>query len=776
MSLDVTKELGQNFIEYAAAVNTDRSIPDAKSGLKPVARRILWGSFDTGRSSNKPYVKNARIVGDVMGSWHPHGDSSIYGALVRLSQPWIMRYPLMDFHGNQGSINGDGPAAMRYTEGRLGKLAEDGMLAGIKKDCVDFMPNYSDDDEEPVTLPSIFPNLLCNPNSGIGVAMACNWACHNLREVETAILAYMNGEEPTLPGPDFPTGGIIINKNDIPGIMKTGRGTVQIRAKYEIKKNLISITEIPYGTTVEGLLEEIGKYCEENDKCGISDIADHTSNKGVKIDIECEKTANPDVIMQKLFAKTNLQNSFSYNQVALIDRVPTEMNLTDCCRVYVDHNIECITRETKFDLNKAKDRLHIVEGLLIALEDIDNVIQLIKKSESSVAAKVNLMNKYKLSEDQAKAILDMKLSRLAKLEKVELENEKKELVDKIADLEDILVKENRQKEILKKRLADIVKKYGDDRRTELTQVTVAKDEKEIQFVEPEKCVVVMTEGGLIKRIPATSFRTQKRNGKGVKTQDDITAAVIRTNTIDSLMIFTNKGKMYRVLVDNIPVGNNTTRGVSINTLVEMEQDEKATMIYSIYRDTDAQFVLFTTKNGIVKKTALDEYVKTKKKTGIAAITLKEDDDIASVNLVKDEDIVLVTNGGMIIRFNSGEIGATSRATAGVKGMTLKEDDYIVAALPIRHPEDQVAIFAESGMGKKFPLSELVLQKRAGKGLICNKNGGVSAGALVSDEDSILIVGDKNSVCISATEIPMLSRVSVGNQLIKGSRIKSVTKV
>lgn len=776
MALDVTQELGQNFIEYATAVNTDRSNPDAKSGLKPVARRILWGALDTGRTSNKPYVKNARIVGDVMGSWHPHGDSSIYGALVRLSQPWIMRYPLMDFHGNQGSINGDGPAAMRYTEGRLAKLAEDGMLAGIKKNCVDFMPNYSDDDKEPVTLPAVFPNLLCNPNSGIGVAMACNWACHNLREVEAAILAYMNGEEPMLPGPDFPTGGIVINKNDIPGIMRTGRGSVQIRAKYEIKKNVISITEIPYGTTVEGLLEEIGKFCDENDKCGISDISDHTDNKGVKIDIECEKTANPDVIMQKLFAKTNLQNSFSYNQVALIDKVPTEMNLTDCCRVYVDHNVDCIVRETQFDLNKAKERLHIVEGLLIALEDIDNVIQLIKGSESSAAAKVNLMNKYKLSEEQAKAILDMKLSRLAKLEKVELENEKKELVDKITDLEDILAKEERQKEILKKRLAEIVKKYGDDRRTELTQVTVAKEEKEIQFVEPEKCVVVMTEGGLIKRIPATSFRTQRRNGKGVKTQDDITAAVIRTNTIDSLMIFTDKGKMYRVLVDNIPVGNNTTRGVSINTLVEMEQNEKATMIYSIYRDTDAQFVLFTTKNGIVKKTALEEYVKTKKKTGIAAISLKEGDDIASVNLVKDEDIVLVTNGGMIIRFNSTEIGATSRATAGVKGMTLKEGDYVVAALPVRHPEDQVAIFAEGGMGKKFPLSELVLQKRAGKGLICNKNGGVAAGALVSDEDSILIVGDRNSVCISATEIPLLSRVSVGNQLIKGSRIKSVTKV
>ena len=779
MALDVTRELGQNFIEYAAAVNTDRSIPDAKSGLKPVARRILWGAFDTGRLSSKPYVKNARIVGDVMGSWHPHGDSSIYGALVRLSQPWIMRYPLIDFHGNQGNICGDGPAAMRYTEGRLNKLSEEGMLAGIKKNCVDFMPNYSDDDKEPVTLPSIFPNLLCNPNSGIGVAMACNWACHNLREVQTAIIDYMDGKEPMLPGPDFPTGGIIINKDDIPNIMRTGRGSVKIRSRYEVNtaKNRITITEIPYGTTVEGLLEEIGKYAEENQNCGILDVRDNTDSKGVKISIELNKTTNPDIIMQKLFAKTNLQNSFSYNQVALIDKVPTEMNLTDCCKVYVDHNIECIKRETQFDLNKAKDRLHIVDGLLIALEDIDNVIQLIKKSDSSAAAKENLMKTYKLSEVQAKAILDMKLSRLAKLEKIELENEKKELVSTIADLEDVLAKEDRQKEILKNRLAALVKKYGDNRMTELAQIEVPKEDKEIQYVEPEKCVVVMTEGGLIKRVPATSFRTQKRNGKGVKTQDDITSVVIRTNTIDSLMIFTNKGKMYRILVDNIPVGNNTTKGVPVCNLVEMEDDESATMIYSIYRDTDAKYVLFVTKNGIVKKTTLEEYVKTKKKTGIAAISLKEGDSIASVNLVKDEDIVLVTNGGMIIRFNSMDIGTTARATAGVKGITFKEEnDYIVAALPVRHKDDQVAIFTAGGAGKKFPLSEIMTQKRAGKGVICHKGGGVATATLVSDEDSILIVGDKTSVCIPATEIPLLGRQSLGNLMIKGSQIKSVTKV
>ena len=777
--LDVTRELSQNFIEYAAAVNTDRSIPDAKSGLKPVARRIIFGAFDTGRTSNKPYVKNARIVGDVMGALHPHGDSSIYGALVRLSQDWIMRYPLIDFHGNQGSINGDGPAAMRYTEGRLAKLAEEGLLAGLKKKCVDYVPTYDDSDKEPITLPAVFPNLLCNPNSGIGVAMACNWACHNLREVEAAIIDYMDGKEPMLPGPDFPTGGIIINKNDIPNIMKTGRGSVKIRARYEVKKNTIIFTEIPYGTTVEALLAEIGEVCEA-ENIGVTDVKDQTDTRGVKIVLECDKNANPEIIVQKLFAKTNLQSSFAYNQVALVDKVPTEMNLKDCCAVYVKHNIECIVREAQFDLEKATDRLHIVEGLLKALEDIDNIVALIRKSASAADAKVALIEKYKFSEAQAKAILDMKLAKLANLEKVELQNEKAELEKTIKDLTALIGNEELQKTELKSRLAAIVKKYGDNRRTELTQIEVSKEEKEIAFVEPEKCVVVMSKGGLIKRIPTASFRTQKRNGKGVKTQDDINSAVIRTNTIDSLMVFTDQGKMYRILVDNIPVGTNVSKGTSLHQLIEMQDNENPSIIYSIYRDTDAKFVLFVTKNGLVKKTSLEEYIKTKKKTGIAAISLKEGDSLASVSLVKDEDIVLLTAGGMGIRFNTSEVAATSRATSGVKGITLKENDYVVAAMPVRHSEDQIAVFAKGGLGKKFPMNELPVQKRAGKGLICYKptenTGNVTAGALLSDEDSILLIGDKSSICIAATEVPVLSRVSIGNQLIKNGTIYSVSKV
>lgn len=781
MSLDVTKELSQNFIEYAVAVNSDRSIPDAKSGLKPVARRILFGAFDSGRTSNKPYVKNARIVGDVMGALHPHGDSSIYGALVRLAQPWVMRYPLMDFHGNRGSQSGDGPAAMRYTEGRLAKISEEGMLKGLKKNAVDFMPTYDDSGEEPVTLPAIFPNLLCNPNSGIGVAMACNWACHNLREVEQAIIDYIAGNEPMLPGPDFPTGGTIINKNDIPMIMRTGHGSVKIRANYTVKKNVITITEIPYGTTVEGLLDEIGTYCDENATVGIRDIKDQTDIHGVKIVLECETTSNPESIMQKLFSKTSLQSSFAYNQVALIDKVPTEMNLKDCCEVYVNHNIECIVREAQFDLKKAQDRLHIVDGLLKALEDIDNIIALIKKSESSSAAKTALMEKYKFSEEQAKAILAMRLSSLAHLEKIELQNEQADLQKTVKELTALIGDSDLQYNELKKRLHAIVEKYGDERRTQLIHIDPPKaSEVEIINVEPEKCVVVMSEGGLIKRIPATSFRTQRRNGKGVKTTNDINAAVIRTNTIDSLMIFTDQGRMYRILVDNIPSGTNSTKGVPVQSLITMEQNENPAMIYSIYRDTDAKYVFFATKNGTVKKTSLDEYVKTKRKTGVAAITLREGDELASVNLIKDEDVVMLTKQGMAIRFNSSEIAASSRATIGIKGIDLKKDDEVVAVMTVRDTNDSLAIFTKRGMGKKFPVQELPVNHRAGKGLIVYKptpvTGDVASGALVSDEDSILIMSNTTSICISATEIPMQSRASMGNQLIKATDVTTVSKV
>ena len=783
----IIQEVEQSFLDYSLSVITDRAIPSAEDGLKPVARRILWDMFDKGYMNNKKFVKCAQPVGDTMGRFHPHGDSSIYGALVWLSQPWNMRYPLISFHGNNGSRDGDEPAAYRYTECKLSKEGEE-MLADIKKNTVDWASAYTDEEDEPVYLPGRIPNLIVNGTSGIAVAMACSFAPHNMNEVMEAIkyaLANPNCKIDELlnfiKGPDFPTGGLIINKDELATAYKTGKGRARIRGEYVVEtkagKDSIVFTSIPYKVSKENLAIEIDKLCEAGSIEGISAIRDESNKDGVRFVVELAKGVSAEPIIAKLFKMTQLENTYSINQVALVDKKPRLLNIKQLIEIYIEHQRDVLLRKTKYEADKIQARIHILEGLLIALEDIDNVITLIKKSENAAAAKVSLMSVYNLSEAQAKAILDMKLSRLAKLEKIEIQKEKEELEKEFERLSLILKDPSDE---LMKIFDEIKTKYGDNRKTTITQVSTTKEEKEIEFVEPEKCVVVMTEGGLIKRVPSTSFKTQKRNGKGVKTQDDITSAVIRTNTIDSLMIFTDKGKMYRLLVNDVPVGNNTTKGQSIKSLIAMDTDENPTVIYSIYRDTDAKYVMFVTKNGLVKKTSLEEYVKTKKKTGITAISLKEDDALATVFLVKDEPIVLLTNNGMGIKFSSMEIAATSRNTSGIKGITLSEDDYVVAGLPVRNSKDSLAIFSTNGLSKKISLDDLMIQKRAGKGLICYKptasSGEVSAAALISDEDNLLICGNANSICISATEIPLLSRASLGNQVIKNSKILSVSKV
>lgn len=775
---DLTKELSINFIEYAAACNSDRAIPNATDGLKPVAKRILYGAFTGGRTSNKPHVKCAKIVGDVMGSYHPHGDSSIYGALVRLAQDWVMRYPLIDFHGNVGNQAGDGPAAPRYTEARLSKLTEEGMLQGLKKNNVDFIPNYDETTEEPVELPSVFPNLLCNPNSGIGVAMACSWAPHNLGEVAAAINQYLSGEEPILPGPDFPTGGIIINQKEIPAIMRTGHGSVKVRGKFEIDKQKIIFTEIPYGTSVEGLMTEIGEVSDAKEIEGIDNIRDESNKKGVRIVIECDKGINPASIVNKLFAKTNLQSSFSYNQVALVDKVPTELNLKDCIKIYVDHNIDCITRETKFDLDKAIDRLEIVNGLLRALEDIDNIIALIKSSENATAAKENLIKKYQFTENQAKAILAMRLSSLAKLEKVELEQEAKELENKIKDLKDILANENRQKDILKSRLADLVKKYGDARRTELTHIEVKPEDKIIEEVTPEDCVVILFQTGDIKRVPKNSFKVQRKNGKGVKTKDDVIMSTISTNTIDNLLLFTKKGKMFKIIVDEVPVGTNASKGAHVGTLINMDQDDEVIAITSLARSNTAKYVVFFTKRGLMKKTLLDEYTKVKRSTGIAAIKINDGDSIANVEFINEEDILVITKNGMSIHFESKNVNPIGRVAAGVKTIKLDENDEVVVGLPIHSDNDTVAIFSTKGYGKKTSIKEFTVQGRGGKGLVIYKPsavyGQIAGVTIISDNDTILLTGQPSSICIAATDLPLLTRTSFGNIMVK-SNISSIVK-
>lgn len=774
MQYDVINELGQNFIEYAVACNTDRSIPDAKSGLKPVARRILYEAYDTGRTSNKAHVKAARIVGDVMGSLHPHGDSSIYGALVRLSQDWVMRYPLIDWHGNNGNITGDGPAHMRYTEARLAKISEDGLLSGLKKNAVDFIPNYDETSEEPVTLPAIFPNLLCNPNEGIGVAMACKWAPHNLNEVAEAIHQYLNGEEPMLPGPDFPTAGLVINKNDIPNIMRTGHGSVKIRGRYKIEKNNIVFYEIPYGQTIEGIVTEIGQVCDEGKIDGVDDIRDETNKKGIRIVVECKRGANPDTIANKIYAHTNMQSSFSYNMVGLVGKTPTELNLKDCIKIYVDHNIECIKREAKFDRDKALARLEVVEGLLIALADIDNIISMIKKSESAAAAKEALIKKYEFTDNQVTAILNMKLSSLAKLEGVKLENEKEDLKKNIEHLEYLIIDELTQIKELTSRLDEIVRKYGDARKTELAQIEVPKEEKEIELVEPEDVVVICTQAGDIKRVPKTSFKIQKRNGKGVKTQDDAILSSISTNTIDTLLIFTSEGRMFRMLVDNVPAGTNASRGTNLATLLKLNPNEKIMYVTSQFRKTDAKYVVFFTKNGLIKKTKLDEFKNTKKTTGIQAIKFKDGDSLANVTLLNEEDVIVITRNGVAIKFGTKDIAPIGRIAAGVKAIKLKEGDEVLIGLPLSRNND-VAIFTTSGLGKRVKQDGIPLQNRGGVGVIISESR-LAGSVMVDDTDDLLIVGRPNSICIEAKGISVMGRTAAGVQIVNGSKIERVIKL
>lgn len=774
--VELTHELGTNFINYAMAVNTDRSIPDATTGLKPVHKRILYCALDDGNTSNKKHVKCANIVGSMLAKWHPHGDTAVYDALVRLAQPWIMRYPLIDFHGNRGNQIGDPPAHYRYTECRLAKISEDGILDGVKKHCVDFVPNFDETREEPVNLPAVFPNLLCNPNSGIGVALACSWAPHNLREVAAAINDYLDGKEPMLPGPDFPTGGLVLNKDDIPKIMSTGKGTVRIRAKYECDGNDIIFNEIPYGLTVEKVVQELNDLADIDGKLdGVSEIKDETTKKSVRIVLRCKKDANIAKIISTVFAETSLQTSFSYNQVALVDGEPKLLNLKDCIEVYVKHNLSCIVKEYNFNLNKAKARLHIVEGLLKALEDIENIISTIRSSDTTTNAKKALQEKYGFSEEQAKAITDMKLGKLASLEKVEIENERAELLSTIENIMEILNSRDKQITMLRERLDTIVKKYGDDRITELTQVAIEKKQKEPVVVEPKDCVIIITSKNTIKRIDAKSFKPQKRNTTGVKTGSDMIIFSQKTNTQDVLMVFTSKGKMYRLLVDNIPEGTNASAGAPLSSLIEFEDGEKPMAFTTLSADNDKKFIFFATKKGIIKKVPLEEY-NSLKRTGVTAIKFKEGDELAAVTFINQEEMMLVTKNGMSIRFAAAGMPISSRTAQGVKGMNVAEDDQVIAALPISNPASYLAIVSIDGLGKRTELKEFTIQNRGGKGLSCYKNP-IAGAELVVDDDMLLISGDKTSIVVKATELPILNRTSLGNIMLKNNeKVISIAKI
>lgn len=783
--VDILDEAKECFLVYAEEVLTDRAIPAAEDGLLSSQRKIIWTMKDHLKMDSKGKTKKCNaLVGSTLATSYYHGDASCYGVLCKMSQKYLMRYPLIHGQGSLGTQeDNDLVASSRYTEAKPSIYA-DLMMLDYAKNPVPTKETYNGEYMEPVVLPSLFPNALCNGRQAIGISMAHSSPSHNLTEVCNAILAYINNPNLTIDdimvhikGPDFPLGGTIINKKDIRTALATGRSqtSLKVRGDYTINGNTITFTSIPYRTYRNKIKEQLQKNVDEFDKC-LEDFNDE-SNVGDNKLVFFAKPGMAEVLLNKLFKYTDLQTTVSYNMNFIVNGTPKVCSIKDLLAAYVQHQNNIIINIAQVDLDKSKRKEHLLEGLLIAIKDIDTAIELIKNSLNKEEARQKLVNHFKITVEQANAILDMKLSRLTKLDKDDLLKDLEELRLAIADYEKLLNDQEYRYQSIAEKVKNLRDKYGDERRTVIAEIAdVPKEEKETIYVEPEKCVVVMTEGGLIKRVPTSSFRTQKRGGKGVKTQDDITSAVIRTNTVDSLMIFSNQGKMYRLLVNDIPVGTNTTKGVGVKGLVPMEPEEQPTVIYSVYKDTDAKYVLFVTKNGLVKKTALEEYTETKKKTGIAAIKIKEGDELAYVTLVKDEDIVVATANGQCIRFNSMEVGTTSRTTSGVKGINLNAEDYVIAATPVRDTNDELAVFTKSGLGKRMKLSELPSQKRGGKGLKCIKDASIAALAMVSDEDTMLLVGNNTSICVAANELPSLSRGTNGNQMIKTENLLSVSKV
>ena len=782
MGIDINKEIHDNFVDYAYEVNSQRAFPNVVDGLKPGQRACLWEFYTKGYGSNKPHVKSAKAAGGIIGSWWPHGDNAIYETFARMSQPWINNIPEIDWHGANGSVKGGPePASSRYTEARLSKAAEDGFFMNIKKDVVNMIPNFSEDEEWAEVLPAIFPRLFVNGSQGIGYTIANSWLPGNLNEFYDKVKQYCAVGHITYDNiyPDFPSGGIIINKDDLEEIYSTGKGKVILRAKTEIEGNSILITELPYQVYVEPLINSIKELVNKEEITGIRDIYNKCDKNNLLIEIECD--AAPKVVLNKLFNLTELQKTYSANQYAMITKVPELLNLQQYIEAYVNHNLTCITKAHQYDLKKIDERMEVVVGLLKALEDIDNIINLIKKSDNAADAKIQLINKYQFTDAQASAILDMRLAKLAHLEAIEL-NKEKESLDAEASRHQVSLG---SKDIIKQEflaaLGDFVKKYGYKRHTQITQIEATPDEeKEVVNVEPEQCIVVLSQSGYIKRIPVASFRAQRKNGVGIKTQDDITLATIRTNTVDKLLIFTNKGMLYRLLVNDIPVGTNAAKGTSLKALIDMEANETVETMYSVYRNTDAQFVVFVTRNGLVKKTPLTEYIGNKKKNGLAALKLKDDDALVNVTILKDEDIILASSGGKLIRLKTGDISIGSRMSQGVKGMTLEDGEYIVSMATVRDIKDDVAIFTSHGYGKRVPLTEFNQQRRGGKGIYGYKpddaRGNLVALAMVNDEDIVLIVGENTSLCINCNSIPVTTRASKGSALIKGNSLVSVSKI
>ena len=789
--VDLKQTMESSYIDYAMSVIASRALPDVRDGLKPVQRRVLYSMIEL----NKPHRKCARIVGDTMGKYHPHGDSSIYGALVNMAQDWSTRYPLVDGHGNFGSEDGDGAAAMRYTEARLSKIAME-MLADINKDTVDFVPNFDETEKEPVVLPSRYPNLLANGTTGIAVGMATNIPPHNLGEIVDAVVKIIDdrtGDRQTtiedvmaiIKGPDFPTGATILGRKGIEEAYRTGRGKIKIRAVSEIEameggKNRIVVTELPYLVNKAKLVEKIGELHKDKKIDGIVDLRDETDQNGTRVVIELRKDVNPNVVLNQLYKHTQLQDSFGVIMLALVNNEPKIFNLLEMLEYYLKHQEDVVTRRTKYDLNKAEEREHIIEGLLIALDNIDEVIRIVRSSRTTQEAKDALCERFGLDDPQAQAIVEMRIRALTGLEREKLEDEQAELLEKIKTFKAILADEKLLLGVIREEILIMKDKYGDERRT-----VIGVDDGEIEdedLIPEEGTVITMTNLGYVKRMSVDTFRAQNRGGKGIKgmqtINEDVTDKMVITSTHHSMLFFTNKGRVYKMKAYQIPEAGRTARGTAIINLLQLQPDEKIAAFMPIEEFEGAQNLLMATKKGIIKKTELAAYDNIRQ-TGIIAIALRDDDELIDVDMTDgNREIVLLTKNGRSIRFNETEVRPTGRSSMGVTGMRLEGDDEVIAMV-LDVQGESIFFVTGNGMGKRTKFEDFNSQHRGGKGVICyklnDKTGDLVAGCAVDDGDQIMLITNAGIVMrMSIDSVSVIGRNTTGVKVMNVDKDSEVT--
>ncbi len=803
--VDLQKTMEKSYIDYAMSVIASRALPDVRDGLKPVQRRVLYSMIELNNGPDKPHRKCARIVGDTMGKYHPHGDSSIYGALVNMAQDWSTRYPLVDGHGNFGSVDGDGAAAMRYTEARLSKISME-MLADINKNTVDFQPNFDETEREPVVLPSRYPNLLVNGTSGIAVGMATNIPPHNLREVVNAVVKIIDNiieeqRETTIEelleivkGPDFPTGATILGNRGIEEAYRTGRGKIRVRAVTNIEtlpngKSRIIVTELPYLVNKARLIEKIAELVREKKIDGITDLNDHSSREGMRICIDLRKDANANVVLNQLYKHTQLQDTFGVIMLCLVSNrgslEPKVLNLSEMLKYYLAHQEDVVTRRTQYDLNKAQERAHILEGLLKALDNIDEVIRIIRGSRSVQIAKQELMDRFELTDVQAQAIVDMRLRALTGLEREKLETEYAELMERIRKLKAILADRNLLLRVIREEILAISEKYGDDRRTAIG--FDAYDISMEDMIPRENTVITMTKLGYIKRMTVDNFRSQNRGGKGIKgmqtLEDDYIEELMMTTTHHYVMFFTNTGRVYRLKAYEIPEAGRTARGTAIINLLQLMPDEKITAVIPINRFEEGQYLMMATRNGLVKKTPIQEYANVRK-VGLAAIALRDDDELIEVKATNNKkDVILVTKYGQCIRFKETDVRSTGRVSMGVRGINLADGDEVVA-MQLNSQGYYLLVVSENGMGKMTSISEFAVQNRGGKGVKCykitEKTGNVIGAKAVNEENEIMMINTEGIIIrLQCSDISILGRITSGVKLINlpdGVTVASFAKV